>query len=710
MARKYVDVRRRVASVSGMTNPSLIYDLTVADSGLPVGTYIQFNGSIVRVASPVPTTIPAGMAHGRVFRSGDYQFRYLGTQNGVPRVEEIGSNFASRLQVRSSGTTGNDSFVVFDTMDFGPSDFVDFDQGTLRLASGISHLLEAGAFSSDRAVQLRWSAVDESGVGTLVGSICGAVASGVCGGNSVYTTIPTSDTVYRLELSDPAAVITNIWATVASQPTFQTVTPPTAPTGVVAPPNPLPSGQVPASGAAPPPSGEPFMGFAYNASGHITLVASGTTMYVSSISGSDSNDGLSTGSPKATLVAAHNALSNGNNRILLARSGTYTGPGTSSTNVTWLRKGLSRKYPFIVGAYGVGAQPIVSIFGSVTTTTDYLACEDLNLRIPTFHKGGNGLLLERCQLFAADIQGDRLDSTNWLTPLVGVFIRFCKILDSGFNNNGNWQGIFTANVWELIVEYCLIDHNGWPANITRSAPAASGAPDNLKHNCYFNLPGGAVIFRFNIVGDASSHAVHQRPGGINEWNLYMHNPMAQMGYSADGKLVYAPNGVSGYVADNVAITATNTTPSLPKGIFFQFNNVNGLTVARNIACFKTSDSTSNNVMFRQEKSSQGGVLNNINYYNNIAYSWASSPSNGIQTPTGAGTDPTNVTTSGNHFEDGAAFANPSGALYWVSRSGLVQYDTLAFMSGVRNSGIIIGASTDPTLIINNIKAMFAVSG
>lgn len=705
MGIKYVDVRKRVDSVSGMTSSNILYDLIVTDSGLPIGSYVRFNESIVRVASPSPTTIPAGMAHGRVFRAGDYQFRYLGTQNGIPRLEEVSSTFTSRLQIRSSGTLGSDSFVVFDTMDFGPSDFVELDQGILLLASGISHLLQAGAFSSNKAVQLRWGCCDVSGNSTLVGSVCGSTGSGVCGGNAVFTTIPTSDTIYKLELSDPTAIVTDVWATIESQPTFQTVTAPITPTGVIVPPNPVPSGTVPSSGSAPAPSGSSPMGAGFNSSGHIVLIASGTTMYVSSISGSDSNNGLSAASAKATLVAAHNALSNGNNRILLAKGGFYVGPNNgSSSNPQWLRKGLSRAYPFIVGSYGTGEQPRVDGFGATNSTVDYLACEDLFLYIPIFHKGGNGLLLERCKLFAADIQGDRIDANNWLQPLIGVFIRFCKVFDSALNNTGNWQGIFTANVWEVLVEYCVIDHNGWPANITRSAPAASGAPDNLKHNCYFNLPGGPVIFRFNIVGDASSHAVHQRPGGINEWNLYLHNPMAQMGYSADGKIVYAPNGVSGYIADNVAITSSDVTPGLPKGIFFQFNNVNGLIVARNIACFNTT-STANNVMFRQEKSIQGGVLNNITYLNNISYNWSSSPSNGIQTPTSAGSDPTNITTSGNLFESGV-FSNPSGALAYVSFSGVEEYNTLRFMSGVRTSGIIIGGSTDPTLIINNIKAMF----
>ena len=688
MPFKYTDVRKSVSAISGMTNPNIIYDLTVADSGIVAGSYILFQGSLLRITSPV--SVPVGMATGRVFRAGDYEYRYLGSHNGRPLLEEIGANFVSRLQVRHDLSEPGSDFIPFDLTDFGPSDYVDYNQGQFTLASGISHLMEAGAFKADRACTLQWTSLGISGSGTPVGSYCGSLGSGLVGGSAVYTVIPTADTDYRLHLSDPSAIITGAWATISSQHSFQTVFSPTTPTGVVTPPDPVPSGTVPPSGAAPPPSGTPFMGVSYNASGWTTFATSGTTLYVSSISGSDSNDGLSTGSPKATLLAAVNLLSNGNHAIYLARGGTYSHPN-SPGSASWSKQGLSRKYPLLISAYGVGAQPIVNTFQAINYPMYYVALVDLNLTIPRAIKGGNGVLFERCTLKAVDIQGDRIDSSNWLTPLTGLFIRFCKILDSNFAGTGLWHGLYTVNVFEIVCEYNVWDHNGWTAGFSRDDPN-NGATQH-KHNFYNNLPGGPSIFRFNFVSDASSHAIHQRVGGVNEWNLYVSNPMMQMGYGFDGKVVYAPNGVSGYISNNVAVTAADTSSGFPRGMFLYLANVNGVTVANNIACFNGT-SSANNVFCRLDTGPY--VITNVAFNNNISHQWDTSTGSACVHTVGTGQTPTNISQSGNQFETGS----------FPSASGALAYSGAAFIAGMRASGIGIGTSTDPTLIINNIKAMF----
>ncbi len=127
---------------------------------------------------------------------------------------------------------------------------------------------------------------------------------------------------------------------------------------------------------------------------------SGVTYYVSSSSGSNSNNGLSSSSPFQTFDFAVSTLfaSNGPRRLLLRRGDSFTTAGLSTFN--------NKTGPYTIGMYGSsGAKPIVSIssagqqvfaFGASSTDVrivdiDFVGTGDQNEIL--FRPGTNMLLL-----------------------------------------------------------------------------------------------------------------------------------------------------------------------------------------------------------------------------------------------------------------------------------------------------------------------------
>lgn len=110
----------------------------------------------------------------------------------------------------------------------------------------------------------------------------------------------------------------------------------------------------------------------------MTVHAAGTTYYVSSSTGNDSNSGTSSSTPWKTLVRASNQSYVAGDQILLKRGDTWTSDGIqyddgyySSTRThnyyrTGFRNGSSGDpiNPIILGAYGTGDKPVIK--GSYT--------------------------------------------------------------------------------------------------------------------------------------------------------------------------------------------------------------------------------------------------------------------------------------------------------------------------------------------------------
>lgn len=96
---------------------------------------------------------------------------------------------------------------------------------------------------------------------------------------------------------------------------------------------------------------------------YILSIASQATVYYISPTGSDSNDGLSIGSPKQTLSAVNGLTLVSDDQVLFERGGNWVG------TITVNESGTSG-HPIIYGAYGIGANPIITGFISITAWTD----------------------------------------------------------------------------------------------------------------------------------------------------------------------------------------------------------------------------------------------------------------------------------------------------------------------------------------------------
>ena len=97
--------------------------------------------------------------------------------------------------------------------------------------------------------------------------------------------------------------------------------------------------------------------------GVVSLLAStssalATTYYVSSVSGSDSNNGTSSSSPWASLAKVKGRTYSPGDHILFAKGGTWTGQLSTAGS------GVSGN-PIVIGSYGSGNKPIIQGNGTV---------------------------------------------------------------------------------------------------------------------------------------------------------------------------------------------------------------------------------------------------------------------------------------------------------------------------------------------------------
>ena len=88
----------------------------------------------------------------------------------------------------------------------------------------------------------------------------------------------------------------------------------------------------------------------------------GTTYYVSN-SGSDSNNGTSTGTPFATLTKVNSLSLNPGDQVLFQSSGTWYGSLT-------INQSGNSTYPITYGSYGTGVKPVITGFTTVSGWTN----------------------------------------------------------------------------------------------------------------------------------------------------------------------------------------------------------------------------------------------------------------------------------------------------------------------------------------------------
>jgi hypothetical protein len=282
-----------------------------------------------------------------------------------------------------------------------------------------------------------------------------------------------------------------------------------------------------------------YVGTGLDANGWTTFTPSADThiIYVSSGTGSDSNNGLSPNTAVASIAKGLSLIRDGSADWLLLKAGD-----------TWVNQeigyigfsGRSATEPILISSYGTGARPLIetgpngsgAAIGGIQTNHDNVAIVGLDFYAytrdpsnPNFAGPGpdqygirfvspeNNLLLEDCKFSfytANTIEGS--GSGN-------VILRRDIIVDNYSTTSLHSEGLYVDNVANLVLEQNIFDHNGWNSSV-------SGADPNIfNHDLYIQTTSGPATLIGNIFGDASSHGAQVRPGGTVLDNLFVRDPI-----------------------------------------------------------------------------------------------------------------------------------------------------------------------------------------
>lgn len=346
-------------------------------------------------------------------------------------------------------------------------------------------------------------------------------------------------------------------------------------------------------------------------------------VYVSSSSGDDANDGLTTETPVKTVARGKNLLRNGSPDWLLLKIGDQWQEGLGK----WIKSGRSPQEPMVVTSYGEGTKRPLLMSGSSDglrtsggggspKVIDNLVFSGLHLYAQTrdpdsdtftaasgnrginWYRGTNYLLVEDNYIehYKEGIQIHDLDDLN----VSGVVIRKNVIVDS-FSSSAHAQGIFVSETEGVVIEDNIFDHNGWHDTF----PGAEATKFN--HSIYIQGNNVDITIKNNIISRSSSHGMQLRPGGLIQGNFLIRNPISILLGRSD------VNESDGRVIDNIVLNGTDISPGDgQRGWGIDFNPQNNGVVENNIVAHVIS-SAGNRFAIKQSGS--------VTYNNNIVYKW-----------------------------------------------------------------------------------------
>jgi hypothetical protein len=325
-----------------------------------------------------------------------------------------------------------------------------------------------------------------------------------------------------------------------------------------------------------------------------------------------------------SIDAAASLMRDGYPDVLLFRRG-----DTFTTGIgQWKSSGRSSQEPQIIASYGPGStRPTFVLTGGLFFSTSggggspafvgNFIVADLHARqdskdpaSSSFRAGLGGtplinvkragsdilfedLLLEFGQInFEADNAGGVVDLT----------IRRSIIVDN-YSTNSHAQGIYADGLNGLLIEDCLLDHNGWYDGVSGAEPTI------YNHNLYMQTGNTNVIIRGSISARASSHGLQFRPGGIMENNLFLDNSISAFISSAGG-----------IVRRNVVIGGRNMDSSTPRGWGLSTQSVSSVEMYDNIVAAKNAGVGS--AYAYSIDSNEDCGAHSVDFHGNVAYGWS----------------------------------------------------------------------------------------
>ena len=346
-------------------------------------------------------------------------------------------------------------------------------------------------------------------------------------------------------------------------------------------------------------------------------------IYVSSTSGSDSNDGLSPGTAVKSIKRGKSLLRDGYPDWLLLKIGDKWKEGLGK----WVKSGRSSAEPMIITSFGqgtvrpilmTGANHALRAFGGGGSPKQvdnlvfaglHFYAETRDPEAPTFTSptGKTGIVWMRGTTFLL-IEDNKIDHYRYGIALqdvdnldmTGVFVRKNIIVDS-YSTESHSQGIYVEKTEEVLIEENLFDHNGWHATY----PGAQATKFN--HAIYIQSDNIEVTIKNNIITRSSSHGMQLRPGGVIEGNFLIRNPISILLGLSD------VSDSDGRVVDNVVLNGNDIGPAdLRRGWGIDFKPENNALVKNNIVAHVMSD-----VGHRFAIADS----TNATYVDNVVYKW-----------------------------------------------------------------------------------------
>lgn len=282
-------------------------------------------------------------------------------------------------------------------------------------------------------------------------------------------------------------------------------------------------------------------------------------IYVSSSTGSDSNNGLAKKKAVRTISHAVNLLRNGSADQMLLKAGDVWTGGFPQ----WIKSGRSASEPLVVGRYDTGPRPMIktvhSGFTSGKTPIRHVRLMGIafyaegrdpysaSFSGPDAGRFGVNLLSATHDFTIEDCSfksyGTNLNIQGHYGKASDITLRRSVITDA-YDTDHHSQGLYVDNVNGFTLEENIFDHNGWNS-------AVAGAEATIhNHNVYFNYRNWDVTVRGNVIADAGSHGMQLRSGGDVYNNLFLRNPIGMSFGHVNGSRAVA-GGIEGDISGNV---------------------------------------------------------------------------------------------------------------------------------------------------------------
>ena len=343
--------------------------------------------------------------------------------------------------------------------------------------------------------------------------------------------------------------------------------------------------------------------------------------------GSDSNTGLTEGSPKATVAAGKALVRDGSGDWLQIRAGTQFDESLG----TWTAlDGLDADHPSLVttwepgGLSGGGSRYILRTgnsngIGIFSGGCNFLAITNGELYphtrivsdnpsgISIVASGGGNLLLEN--MYFHDYKDNIV-----IIGFSGIFgpfrINRCIVAYAYMDSSAHSQGAYIEqHSTGCEIDECVFDHNGWNDGV-------SGADATIfNHNIYCQYNSNPITVKNCILTRGSSHGIQARSGATMQNNFFCKNPINILVGEADIGVASVSATLTDIVVHDGADTAANG-----RGWAFDIVHCTSVAVSKMIICNRTNGSAPDGISLLGGSGGGTSCLN-VTFDQLIIYNW-----------------------------------------------------------------------------------------